>query len=62
MRDKVGALTQKLLDLALTCTAFAHILILGPMLRADAGGWALPMAAVTWAGIGSTIACQLLLG
>ena len=62
LRDRVGAAVLKLLDAGVTATAFAHILILGPTLRADAGEWALPLAAVAWAGVGSAVACQLLLG
>ncbi len=62
LRDRVGTLTHKLLDVGVTATAFAHILILGPTLRADGGEWALPLAAVAWAGVGSAVACQLLLG
>ena len=62
LRQAVGTPTHKLLAVSVTGTAFAQILILGPTLRADAGGLALPLAAVTWAAIGSAVACQLLLG
>ena len=62
-RRQSGAWTRKLLAAGVTATAFAHVLVLGAPMRADdGGGWALPLAAVTWAGVGSAVACQLLLG
>ena len=62
LRDRTGALTHKLLGGGVLATAFAHMLVLGPTMRADdGGGWALPLAAVSWAGIGTAVACQLLL-
>ncbi len=65
-RRESGAWTRRLLAVGVTANAFAHVLVLGPPMRADdnadGGGWALPLAAVMWAGVGSAIACQLLLG
>ena len=65
-RRASGAGARRLLAVAVTATAFAHVLVLGPPMRADdtadGGGWALPLAAVMWAGVGSAVACQLLLG
>ncbi len=64
-RRKSGAWTRRFLAVGVTATAFAHVLVLGPPMRvsdADGGSWALPLAAVMWAGVGSAVACQLLLG
>ena len=63
VRDQTGTLTHMLLNAGEIATAFAHVLVLGPALRADEGGsGALPLAAVMWAGVASAVACQLLLG
>ncbi len=62
MRGRLGTLTHKILDAGVTGTGLGHLFILGPMLRAREGGWALPMATGTWAFIFVSVASQLIAG
>ena len=62
VRGRLGTLTHKILDAGVTATGLGHLFILGPMLRAGDGGWALPAATGTWAFIFVSAASQLITG